>query len=197
MRSPLLAGLLAALLLAPPVKAAPRESPWSASIFGGPVVIYTPFESDFHDEFALRASASRRINGPWDAGIEAGFTRFGFYGDPFGGETGPPYVDSDGEYLDSIDLSLGARWHPNLRKFHPYGIVGAGAHAVHGYFPDANPLELSRQIKPGFYAGVGLHGIIRPAFGIEVRWLTIYDNAGTEEDRNRDLLNILFSLTKE
>ena len=196
MRCPLLAGLIGTLLLAPPVEAAPLES-WSASILGGPLVIYTPFESRFDDEFALRASASRRITGPWDAGIEAGYTRFGFYYDFFGGDMGPPYVDPDGEYLDSIDLSIAARWHPNLRTFHPYVTAGAGAHAVHGYFPDANPLELSRQIKPGLHVGVGLHGIIRPALGVEVRWLTIYDNTGPEDNRNKDLLSILFSLTKE
>ena len=196
MLPPLLAGLLS-VLFAATATAAPRESPWSTSILGGPVVLYTPYESDFDDEFALRVGTSRRITGPWDVGIEAGFARFDFYGDPFGGEAGPPFVESGGEYLDSIDLSLSARLHPNLRSFHPYALVGAGAHAVHGYFPDANPLELSRQIKPGFHVGVGLHGIIRPAIGVEVRWLTIYDNAGLEDDRNRDLLNILFSLTRE
>jgi hypothetical protein len=87
--------------------------------------------------------------------------------------------------------------HPNTRSLHPYVTVGAGAHAVRGYFPYANPLKLSRQIKPGTYAGVGLHGVLLPALGAEVRWLTIYEDVGDENDRNRDLLNILFTLTKE
>ena len=197
MPSPLLAGIFGAALLAAPVEAAPRESPWSASIMGGPVTIYTPIDldEDFTDEFTVRAGVSREIIGPWDGVLEAGYTRFGFYYDSLDDRN--PEIASDGEFHDSFDVSLGTRWHPNIRTFHPYVTVGAGAHAVHGYFPDANPLKLSRQVKPGVYAGVGLHGVLVPALGAEVRWLTIYENTGAEVDRNRDLLSILFSLTRE
>jgi len=141
--------------------------------------------------------------GPWDAGIEAGYTRYSFYYDPFDGDVGPPNIAPDGEFLDSFDVSLSARWHPNLRTIHPYVNIGAGVHTVHGYFPEAEPLKLTRQIKPGAHAGVGLHGIVVPALGVEARWLMISDGGGRERhvlyprDHNVNLIHILFSLTVE
>lgn len=203
MRSPLLAGLIGALLLATPALAAPRGSPWSASILGGPATFSTPEDENFDNEFAVRASVSRRITGPWDAGVEAGYTRFGRYYDATGGDGGPPYIASGGEFADSYDLSVSARWHLNIRTIHPYLTIGAGAHSVLAYFPEAEPLEMARQIKPGIHAGMGLHGIVVPSLGVEVRWLTIYDGGGRTPwylyatDRDAGVLQVLFTLTKE
>lgn len=191
MRPLLLAGVLIALMFASPALATPRESPWSASILAGPVGEYP--DGDVDKAFAIRAGMSRRITGPWDAAIEAGYTRFGIFHYAFAGDDGSPGVVPDSDFLDSFDVSFGARWHPNIEAAHPYVSVGAGPHAENGYWDS----DISRQFKPGVYAGAGLHGVFVPTLGIEFRWLTIYDDSGPPNNRNKDLLSILLSLTRE
>jgi hypothetical protein len=186
------------LLLAAPVAATPRESPWSASILGGPVFVQNPqYRPGVDDgEATAKLGLARRVTGAWDVGVEPGYTKFGRYFSGIAFDDGG-IAESAGKVLDSFDLTLFARCHPNVLGIHPYVAAGAGAYAVHGFFPDVDPTRLTRQIKPGISIGAGLHGILRPALGLEIRWMTIYEGAGPSERPKKDVLNVLLSLTKE
>jgi len=193
MRSPLLAGLISTLV-AIPALAAPLESPWTASIAAGPVTVQSPSIGSGVDdgEFTARVAFGRKVSPAWEGGLEAGYLRFGRQ------EGGVGYMlpESAGKSLDSYDLTLFARFHPKVGG-HPYFVAGTGAYAVYGFFPKADPNRLSRQIKPAITFGAGLHGLLLPALGFELRWVTIYEGGGPGREPKRDVLSALFTLTKE
>ena len=174
------------------VGAVPRESQWSGSVLAGPVTVQPPTYHEDDSDFTARFGFAHQAIGDLDAGIELGYIYFG------SDRSGVDFSDlpRGRETRDSFDATLAARWHPNAAGMHPYLAVGTGAYAVQGYFPNLNSDPYSRRIKPGIFADVGVHGIVRPTLGLEVRWLTIYEVVGLKE-RNQNILNVLFSLTKE
>ena len=170
-----------------------RQSPWFVSLLGGPVTFR--YEEPPNEEFAARAEVSRNVIGALQAGFGLGYISFGHLSDPFGGD-GWLSSEADGRALNSFDISLSARFHPRFATFHPYLSVGTGAYAIQDYFPSVDPTNVSRQLKPGISAGIGVHGVLIPALGFELRRISIFVG-GPEYDRNKDFETFLITLTKE